>query len=292
MNWFDGLEEIIKQNEPLARYNWFRLGGAAEYFVRPQSVQQLQEVTRRCGENDIPVRVLGLGANILVNDEGVEGVVIRLDAPAFTKVSFEGTRCFCGAGVDMQKLIYHCLRRGNRGLECLTGIPGTVGGGARMNAGGRFGDIGTRIRRLKLMSDEGSIFLREKPDLVFAYRSCNVQERFILGAEFMLDEDDPDRIMQAVKEVWIYKKNSQPLSSHNAGCIFRNPEGESAGRLIDRAGLKGYREGTAMVSEKHANFIITDQSTRTIDVKKLINTMRQKVHEQFGVNLETEVVMW
>lgn len=292
MSWFDGLEEIIKQNEPLTRYNWFRLGGAAEFFIRPQSVQQLQDVTRRCSETGIPTRVLGLGANLLVNDDGVKGAVIKLDAPAFTEIRFDGARCFCGAGVDMQTLVFQCQPRGKRGLECLAGIPGTVGGGARMNAGGRFGDIGTRVQRLKLMDDEGTVFYREKPELIFSYRNCNVQEPYILGAEFTLDEDDPDRIMQAVNEVLRYKKNSQPLSSYNAGCIFKNPEGVSAGSLIDRAGLKGYREGTAMVSDMHANFIITDSSTRCTDVQKLIGTMQKKVHEQFGVVLETEIVMW
>ena len=292
MKWFAGLEDIVKEREPLAGHNWFRVGGAARYFLRPQSQQQLQEVSRRCRANDIPIRVLGFGANLLISDQGVSAAVIRLNAPAFKELHFNGDTCFAAAGVDMQKLVFECLRRGKSGLECLTGIPGTVGGGVRMNAGGNFGDIGTCVRRVKLMDENGVVFYREKPDLAFRYRATNIRSRYILGAEFALSDEDPKRIMRRVKEIWIHKKNSQPLTSRNAGCIFKNPRGLSAGALIDKAGLKAARVGGAIVSERHANFILTDKGATAADVQGLISLIQKRVKAEYGLQLEMEIELW
>jgi UDP-N-acetylmuramate dehydrogenase len=142
------------------------------------------------------------------------------------------------------------------------------------------------------MNDDGEVFTRYRTDLAFAYRSTNISSRFILAAEFRLSEDDPHRILKQVKQIWIYKKNTQPLGKRNAGCIFKNPRGMSAGALIDRAGLKGKRIGGAYVSEKHANFILADDGATASDVLKLINHIRDVVYERNGVYLELEVEVW
>ncbi len=265
---------------------------AARWLITPRSIEELQDAAIRCMENEIPIYVLGLGANLLVSDQGVNGAVFRLSEDFFRRVKLDETGVEVGAGVDMQKLLLRTVRQGLSGLECLAGIPGTVGGGIRMNAGGKFGDIGARVTRVTAMDARGQIFERLKDDLVFDYRSTNISAKFILGAHLELEEDDPARIMRKVKEIWMYKRNSQPLNTKNAGCIFKNPRGLSAGALIDQAGLKGLRIGGAEVSDKHANFIIAHPGCTADDVTKLIRIIREKVAEKNEIELESEVQIW
>jgi UDP-N-acetylmuramate dehydrogenase len=291
-NPFSGLEEIVEENMPLARYTWYRIGGPARWFVRPRSIEELQEAARRCAESQIRVFVLGLGANLLVGDGGVDGAVFRLDADFWRRVHFEKNLVEVGAGADMQKLLLRTVRQGLAGVECLAGIPGTIGGGVRMNAGGKFGDLGSVVREVLVMDGEGNLFQRFKDDLVFEYRTTNISAPFILSATLELEEDDPDRIMRKTKEIWMYKRNTQPLNTKNAGCIFKNPRGLSAGALIDQAGLKGLRVGGAEVSTKHANFVIAHPGCTADDVLTVVKIIREKVFEKNQIHLESEIQMW
>jgi UDP-N-acetylmuramate dehydrogenase len=291
MKLFDGLEEIVKTDHPLAAYTWFQIGGPARYFIEPRTVAELQAVVAQCREAEVPMFVLGHGANLLVGDSGVKGAVIRLSGEFTQTRNVEGG-LHAGAGADMNKLVLRCVREGLSGLECLTGIPGSVGGCVRMNAGGAFGDIGNIVETVEVMNEDGETFTRHRDDLAFAYRSTNINSKFILGACFRLNEDDPQRILKQVKQIWIYKKNTQPLGHRNAGCVFKNPRGMSAGALIDRAGLKGKRVGGACVSDKHANFILADLGATAGDVLKLINTVRETVYKKNEVYLELEIEVW
>ena len=292
MSIFSGLENIVKEKCPLAPYTWYGLGGPADYLITPQSREQIAEVLQRCREHQLPVRVLGFGSNLLVGDKGVRGAVIRLENPVFCEFKFEGTTLKAGAGANLNKLVLESVRKGLAGLEALTGIPGSIGGAVRMNAGGRFGDLGSVVQRVTVMNLEGQVFEKAKPELVFDYRSTNITAKLILEATIELTESDPESLLQVVKEVWIYKKNTQPLDTHNAGCIFKNPRGMSAGALIDRAGLKGTQIGGAVVSEKHANFFIAEKGCRSSDVRQLIDLVRTKVREKFDVELELELEIW
>jgi UDP-N-acetylmuramate dehydrogenase len=192
----------------------------------------------------------------------------------------------------MQKLLLRTVRQGLSGIECLAGIPGTLGGGLRMNAGGKFGDLGAAVSSVSLMESTGQLSERTKDELVFDYRSTNITAKFILGAVLQLEEEDPDRVMKRTKEIWMFKKNSQPLNTKNAGCIFKNPRGLGAGALIDQAGLKGLKVGGAEVSAMHANFIVAHPGCRADDVLKLIRIVREKVFEKNQVHLESEVQIW
>ena len=292
MSIFNGLESIVKENAPLKDLTWYALGGSTDYLIRPQSVEQLQDVVCRCAQAQIPMRMLGFGSNLLVSDEGVKGVVLKLDAEAFTQADFEGTTLKAGAGANLNKLVLDSVRKGLCGLESLTGIPGSVGGAIRMNAGGNFGDIGSCTQSVTVMDINGRIFDKAKPELVFDYRWVNITAPIILDVTLELTQSDPDQMLKTVKEVWIYKKNTQPLNTRNAGCIFKNPRGMSAGALIDRAGLKGTQIGGAVVSEKHANFITTETGCKSADVKQLIALIREKVKEKFDVELELEIEIW
>lgn len=292
MNIFSGLEQIVEKNYPLGKNTWFGLGGNADYLIQPQNIDQLTDVVKRCGENDIPVRVLGFGSNLLVQDKGVKGAVIKLTAPDFTYLEFDGEILKAGAGAELNKAVLDSVRKGLAGIEMLGGIPGSIGGAVKMNAGGHLGDFGSAVQSVTLMDNEGKIFERAKPELSFDYRSSNISAKYILGAKVRLIPADPQQLLKIVKEVWIYKKNTQPLNTRNAGCVFKNPRGMSAGAMIDRAGLKGTKVGGAVVSEKHANFIIAQDGCKSSDVTALIDKIRKKVKDRFGVVLELEIEIW
>jgi UDP-N-acetylmuramate dehydrogenase len=292
MSIFSGLEDIVEQDHPLAAHTWYCLGGPAEYFVRPKDVEQLQEVVRRCNENHLPIHVLGFGSNLLVSDEGVRGAVIKLEGDTFGRTEFGREELTAWAGAELSKLVLTCVEKGLSGVEPLTGIPGSVGGAVKMNAGGSFGDIGTVVESVTLMDIHGNVFEKRKPELIFDYRSVNIRARFILNAQMKLTPGNSERIMRTVKESWIYKKNSQPLNTRNCGCVFKNPSGTSAGALIDRAGLKGLQVGGAVVSDKHANFIVATDGCTSRDIMRLIEAIQQRVREQFDVELEPELEIW
>ena len=294
MSIFSGLDEIVETQYPLSKSTWYGLGGPADYFIRPKTVEQLREVVRRCNENHVPTFLMGLGSNLLIGDEGLRGAVIKLEAEQFRQVEFEadGAGLTAWAGAELSKLVLTCVEKGLSGIEALTGIPGSVGGAVKMNAGGNFGDLGAIVESVTLMDNQGNVFEMSKPELVFDYRRTNITAQFILNAKLQLGPGDPEHIMRTVKEIWIYKKNSQPLNTKNAGCIFKNPRGLSAGALIDRAGLKGLQIGGAAVSDKHANFIIAQKDCRSRDVMRLIDVMKERVKEQFNTDLELEIEIW
>ncbi len=292
MNIFSGLEEIVERDYALAGETWYGLGGPVDYFIRPKNSKQLKKVVQRCNENKIPMYVLGFGSNLLVADEGLKAAVIKLDGEEFTQMKFNKDEVTAWSGVELNKLVMDSVRQGLSGIEALTGIPGSVGGAVRMNAGGNFGDFGSSVEKVHLMDIEGNIFEKSKPELVFDYRRTNITAKFILNAQLKLTPSDSEQIMRTVKEIWIYKKNTQPLNTKNAGCIFKNPRGVSAGALIDRAGLKGLRVGGAVVSEKHANFINAEKGCTSNNVIQLIDTIKEKVKDQFNIELELEIEIW
>ncbi len=276
----------------MTEYTWFKLGGAARYFVEPRSEQELLDVVHRCHENAIDMYVLGRGSNLLVKDEGIDGVVLQLTHENFSKISFKDGLVRAGAGADLNRLVRGCAREGLSGMECLAGIPGTVGGALKINAGGRFGDIGNVTQSVQLMDSSGYQFERKRADIFFGYRMTNIMAKFILEGQFALVQDDPERIGRMLKEVWMLKKNSQPINSRNAGCVFKNPRAISAGALIDKTGLKGTTVGGVHVSRTHANFIIAEEGACSADVLKLIELIQQRVHERFDVELELELEIW
>lgn len=292
MSIFSGLEQIVETDYPLAKRTWYGLGGPADYFIRPKTTEQLREVVERCNENKIRIYVMGFGSNLLIGDDGLRAAVIKLEAEQFAQIKYDAQDVTAWAGAELSKLVLDCVKKGLSGIEALTGIPGSVGGAVKMNAGGNFGDIGAAVESVSLMDSAGNIFEKSKPELEFDYRQTNITAKFVLNARLKLNTADPEQIMRTVKEIWIYKKNSQPLNTKNSGCIFKNPPGASAGALIDRASLKGLQIGGAVVSEKHANFIIAKEGCSSRDVTRLIEAIKQRVKEQFNTELELEIEIW
>lgn len=293
---------------PLGPLTWYGVGGPARLLAYPSSVQQLSALAARCHEVELPVYVLGSGANLLVADQGVRGIVVQLDDPCFKQVKTDGGTLTVGAGVDLAKLVLQSAKSGLKGLECLAGIPASVGGAVRMNAGGLFGEIGQSIRRVMVCDAGGQVYYRDRDDLVFGYRKTNITARYILEVEFELSQDNPESLMRQVKEIFLFKRNSQPLADRSAGCAFKNPEHVppatvpadmmdangrvSAGRLIDRAGLKGLRIGGAEVSSRHANFVVTHAGCTASDILAVLERVQETVLERFGILLDREVVVW
>ena len=300
------LEVEAQLNAPLGAKTWYGVGGAADVLVTPLSLKALATLAQRCRRDGIPLRVLGSGANLLVDDEGVDGVVVSLDSPVFKAVEFNADgaveRMRIWGGAQLEPIIHQCSRRGLRGIEQMSGIPATLGGAIRMNAGGKFGAIGDVVDAVALLDESGELRVYTADQLRFGYRETNLPEGIVVWAALRVQEDDPVACRMRVMEIFKYKKSTQPMGAASAGCMFRNPvmpdgSRESAGKLIDLAGLKGLRVGSAVVSETHGNFLAFDRASsaavaRTDDMRRLIEQVQVGVEKRFGVRLATEVVYW
>jgi len=292
MNWSDTCAERLDVDVPLGPLTSYRVGGPARYLYSPQNADDLKAIARNARNADLPLKVLGRGANVLIRDDGFDGVVVRLESDGFRSMRFEGTRVLVGAGCDLTKLCKAAAQQGLAGLECLVGIPGTVGGAIRMNAGGKFGCIGDAVDRFDVLTPDGRVESRSRVQARFGYRSCDIGDSIVLGAELVLEQQSRTEVWARYREYWAYKKRTQPLADRSAGCVFKNPPGESAGRLIDQAGLKGERCGGAVVSTQHANFISADRNAEAGDVLRLIDRIRERVSRKFGQDLELEIDVW
>jgi UDP-N-acetylmuramate dehydrogenase len=284
--------DIVKPNEPLAPYTFLKVGGPAEVLAQPRSQEELAALIRQCTSAKVPFRVLGGGCNIVVRDEGVPGVVLRLSEPAFTHISVQGKRIRAGAGAAIASFISAAARQGLAGMEALVGIPGTIGGALRCNAGDRSEEIGQYVRSVEVLDESGQVQVRERDELRFAYAWSNLDDPVLLAADFDLEADQVDRIIKRLRKAWILRKASQPLTFQAAARIFKNPRGQSAAALLGQAGLAGTRVGGAEVSDRDANFIVAQPGTSARDILRLIDMMRSRVREHTGVELELEISVW
>jgi len=287
-----GFEEIVRVDVPLNEYTWMHLGGPAQYLATPKSIDQLAELIKRCREEDLPVRMLGGGSNILVRDEGVKGMVVMLSDAAFEEIKIDGNRVIAGGGAKLGHVVSSAVREGLAGLETLVGIPGTIGGALHCNAGGRGGDVGQWTTSAKVMTFNGEVLERTRDEMSFGYRESSLDELVILEGTFELEKEDPDVLTKRMQKQWIVKKAGQPLAHQSAGCVFKNPRGMSAGMLIDQSGLKGKQIGGCVVSDRHANFIVADEGASSADALALIEEVRNQVAQRLGVELETEIEIW
>lgn len=282
----------ILRNEPLARYTTMGLGGPADLLACPASAEEMAKVLALARSADLPARILGAGSNLLVDDAGVRGLVIWTGA--LDSVSFpEAGIVEAGAGVHFPALVRQTAARGLRGLEAGVGIPGSLGGILTMNAGAYQFSIGPMVREVEAVSRDRGRMVLEGHQIDFRYRASSFgSDLLVARARLALALDDPSAIKRDMNEHMRFRKETQPVGVKSAGCIFKNPEGESAGRLIDRSGLKGFRVGGARVSEVHANFIVHEGRARTADVLALIDAVKERVLRQTSIVLETEVMTW
>jgi UDP-N-acetylmuramate dehydrogenase len=292
MNWLNGWDGRVDRDVPLSDLTWFGLGGKARYLARPTGAGRLGKLLHRALEHGVGVKVLGGGANVLIRDDGFDGLVVRLDKPSFQMIEAQGQWLRAGCGVDLMQLVQRCSRLGMAGLECLAGIPGTVGGAIRMNAGGRYGEIADSVETVEVLTTGRDAQTLTKNQVGFDYRQTKLGDSIVTAVTFRLEPGDPEEVYARFKRIWRAKKAAQPMADRSAGCIFANPPGDSAGRLIDRAGLKGMTHGRARVSSRHANFILADGGASASDVLHLIDRIRNTVCERFGTELKLEIDIW
>jgi UDP-N-acetylmuramate dehydrogenase len=292
MNWPRNLKTEAKFHEPLKKYTTFKIGGPARIFSRPSAEEELRQVVNCCRRLKISFFLLGGGSNILISDKGVKGAVVKLDSGYFKNISFKGNFILAGCGAGLSEIIRLAADKGLSGVEFLAGIPASLGGALSMNAGAWGENIGDLVESVLVMDYNGNTKILGKAKLKFGYRRSNLSKYIILEARLKLTKKNKKIIKQDIKEYLARRKGSQDASLPSAGCVFKNPPGDSAGRLIDECGLKGRGCGGAAVSSKHANFILNRASAKASDVLKLMKLMQNRVKQKFGIDLEPEIKIW
>ncbi len=281
-----GFRGDVALDAPLDAVTSLRIGGPADALVTPADVRDVCRIVRQASAAHVPLMVLG-GTNLLVRDGGVRGVVVSLsNMGAMTRE--EDARVFAEAGVRMPTLMGFAARHALSGLEWAAGIPGTVGGAVVMNAGTKLGDMSHCLEAIQMVTPAGRVMTRAATDLSFAYRHVNLPEGVVVGAWLRLTPASRSHIESRAKSYLQYRKHSQPLAQLNAGSVFKNPPGTTAGRLIEEAGLKGYRLGDAQVSTTHANFLVNLGRAYASDMVRLIEKIQQDVLHRTGIMLVLE----
>jgi UDP-N-acetylmuramate dehydrogenase len=290
----DRLKEIIKgeiiTNEPMSKHTSFRIGGPAEIFVKPLNKEELREVLNWAKTNKLPVFVIGNGTNIIVSDDGVEGVVIKL-SEAFDEVKFSGNNALAGAGAGLQGFLEEAMKRNLGGLEFAWGIPGAIGGSIVMNAGSNSHFISTKVEYVDVMDYEGKEYKLLHDNLKFDYRYSilQIEPLILIDSLFTLDIKDSNYISMEKEMNLKARWEKQPVNYPCAGSVFKNPPTTYAGKVLEESGCKGLRVGDAMISEKHANFIVNLGSATARDVLSLIKEAQARVYKHKDLILELEI---
>ncbi|MEW6771381.1 MAG: UDP-N-acetylmuramate dehydrogenase [Bacillota bacterium] len=280
----------VRYGEPLRNHTTWQIGGPADVLVEPASREDLATVLAFIRQEALPLAVIGNGSNLLVSDSGFRGVVIKI-GEALGRVNINGERIFAEAGAKLGRVTAVAQAAGLGGLEFAVGIPATLGGAVTMNAGANGAAMADVVEKVTVVDYEGNECVLEHAEIGFGYRRSRLQELKAVVVEIVLHltPDDPREIRRRSEECLRRRKVTQPLEYPSAGSVFKNPPGDAAGRLIELAGAKGLRIGDAMVSERHANFIVNLGNARARDVLALIGRVREMVREKFGVTLELEV---
>ena len=277
-------------NEPMTKHTSYGIGGPARAYITPADQDDLAAILRFAQKNNIPTFFAGSGSNLLVADEGFDGIVISL-GKSFTQLSIEGNRIEAEVGVMLGKMVKETTKRNLTGLESMIGVPGTLGGALVMNAGAFGGEISNCLDTIKVMTMNGSTKTYKQSEIDFSYRhSTFPTDEILVSATFTLTKKPEQEIQSQRAQASQGRKDTQPLKFRSAGSVFKNPKPDlAAGYLIDQAGLKGTRQGDAEISPKHANFFVNHGQAKAEDVVALIRLAKKTVHEKFDVNLELEI---
>ena len=282
-----GLRGTVRFQASLKDYTSFHIGGPADVLVQPADVEDVIRLCRQTTEQRVPIFVLG-GTNVLVRDKGIRGVVISLAKLRAIKEE-PGSVLYVEGGVGMPTLIGYAIRKSLAGLEWAAGIPGTVAGCVVMNAGTRLGEMKSSVKAVRIVSPTGTLMDCQAESIDFSYRRATLPRGIVVGVWLQLKPGMKSDIEQVVKDYLRYRRDTQPLSLPSAGCVFKNPKNDSAGRVVESAGLKGAAVGDACVSTKHANFIVNQGHASARDVLSLIRKVRARVARKTGIKLELEL---
>jgi UDP-N-acetylmuramate dehydrogenase len=292
MSFQSGLEHVLREAESLAPFTWLRLGGAAEYFAEPTNLEELTELVARCRQEEIPVRLVGGGSNLLVRDEGVRGLVLHLSAAQFGQVTVDGGSLQAGGGAKLSHVIAASVREGLAGLEALVGIPGTVGGALHGNATSHGANIGSYAHSVTVITHGGEVCTRTRDEMLFAYRSSNLDELVILDARFDLEAADSGELTKQMQKLWIVNKANQPLPDQRTAMLFKDHGGMSAAALIEEAGLQKSQVGGVELSERNANYVVAGSKATSRDILELTDLLREGILQRLGIELEMAVDVW
>ena len=294
----DSLKQLLAAEDvqvaaPMSAHTTFKIGGPAQVLVTPRTVEQIQGVFAVAKAANVPVRVMGLGSNILVSDAGLEGIVVKL-AENFSAVEIEGQTVRCQAGASNEAVARKAQQAGLAGYEFASGIPGTIGGAAIMNAGAYGGEFKDVAQSVACLTPEGRVVEVPASQANWGYRHSMMMDAgyVVLGATLKLQPDDQAAIQERMDDLAKRRQEKQPLEMPSAGSTFKRPEGYFAGKLIQDAGLRGYQVGGAQVSTKHTGFVVNAGGATAADVLQLISDVQQRVLETQGVTMEPEVRMW
>jgi UDP-N-acetylmuramate dehydrogenase len=288
----DAFPEITKRHESLAPYTHLRIGGPADYLIQPRTVAELRAVMQFCQSHRVPLRMLGGGYNLLIRDEPISAAILRLKSDDFGTIEVHGRTIKAAGGAQLFDLIERAVATGLGGLETLVGIRGTVGGSVRCNVGDRSGEIGASVRRVAVLTEDGGEQIRTRDELTFSEHKSDLDEPVILWVEFELEPEAPEAILKRMRKAWIARKATEPHSFQAAVRMFRNPPGESATSLIDRAGLVKQKVGGAEISERNANYVVAHPGTTARDILQLMDLAQTKVKATSGITLERELHVW
>jgi UDP-N-acetylmuramate dehydrogenase len=282
-----GVRGVVRFNAPLREYTSFHIGGPADVLVEPADVEDVVCLAKQAHEQKLPIFVLG-GTNILIRDKGIRGVVVSLAKLRAIKEE-PGFVLYAEGGVGMPTLIGHAIRRSLAGLEWAAGIPGTVAGCVVMNAGTRLGEMKDSVKAVRIVSPKGALVDCPAEAIEFRYRRATLLPGVVVGVWLQLAPGVRADIEKVVKDYLHYRRDTQPLTLPSAGCVFKNPLNDSAGRVVEAAGLKGTSVGGAQVSNKHANFIVNQGHASAADVLSLIKKVRTRIAQKTGIKLELEL---
>ena len=290
------IEQIISKdkiyiNEPMSKYTSFKIGGPAECLIKIQSSKELKLVLKLVKEKNIPLTIIGNGSNILVSDEGIKGIVLKIEIPIF-ELNAETARLKVGGGVKLAFIAQKCLKQEIAGFEFASGIPGTIGGAIRMNAGAHGKEMKDVVTSITYMDINGDIHTIQNKEANFEYRKSmftNHKDYIILEVEMQLEKGNTEEIQEKMTEYAAYRKEKQPIEYPSAGSTFKRGADFITAKLIDDCGLKGYQIGGAQISEKHAGFIINKENATAEDVLKLMEYTKEQVYNKFGKIIEPEI---
>lgn len=282
-----GIRGVVRFNAPLREYTSFHIGGPADVLVEPTDVEDVVRLVKQTYEQKLPIFVLG-GTNLLVRDKGIRGVVVSLGKLRAIKEE-PGSVLYAEGGVGMPTLIGHAIRRSLAGLEWAAGIPGTVAGCVVMNAGTRLGEMKDSVKAARIVSPKGALMACPSEAIEFGYRRATLPAGVVVGVWLQLKPGVRADIEKVVKDYLHYRRDTQPLTLPSAGCVFKNPLNDSAGRVVEAAGLKGTSVGDAQVSTKHANFIVNHGHASASEVLSLIKKVRTRIARKTGIKLELEL---
>lgn len=283
---------LVREHEPLAPYTWLQIGGPARYFAEPTTVPQLQDLVAAAHHDKVPVRVVGGGSNLLVQEAGCDGLVLHLAAADLTSIHISGHRVIVGGGAKLSHVISSVVGEGLAGLEHLVGIPGTIGGAVVGNAGVVNGEIGSHVVRVRVLDATGKLVDRRTSEFQFSYRRSDLDDVIVVEVELELESGDVKELTRRMQNSWIVKRAGQPPTDQRAAIAFVDPAGITAAELIDQAGLKGTAEGEVSLSNQFPGYLVVSGNATSVQVLALLDRVRKAVLLRTGIQLQSHLRIW